>query len=117
MRYQAPGWLPHLCGWLLSERLRRPSVVPAVVWGILEGAGVGEPGESDAEGIAAERKACSLTAEILASGPQQSRSAEDYYRDIFLQIWGIFHVPDSLTAGQFQRMATTSFITMWTEWP
>ena len=78
---------------------------------------MGEPGESDAEDIAAEWKACALTAKIPASGPQQSRSAEDYYRDISLQIWGIFHVPDSLTARQFQRVATTSFITRWREWP
>lgn len=78
---------------------------------------MGEPGESDAEAIAAKWKTWDLTAKILASDPQQSCSAEDYYRDIYLQILGIFHVQDSLTARAFQRVATTSFITMWREWP
>ena len=89
----------HICEWLLSERLRRPSVVLAVVWGILEGAAVGESGETDAEGIASEWKTWALTAKILAPGPRQSCSAED----ICLQILGIFHVPDSLAAWHFRE--------------
>ena len=74
---------------------------------------MGEPSETDAEGIASEWKTWALTAKILASGPWKSRSAED----ICLQILGIFHVPDSWVARQFQRVATTSSITLWREWP
>lgn len=70
---------------------------------------MGEPGESDAEAIAAKRKTWDLTAKILASDPQQYCSAENYY--------SIFHVQDSLTAQAFHRVATTSFITMRREWP
>uniref|UniRef100_A0A8C7AZL4 Transport and golgi organization 6 homolog n=1 Tax=Neovison vison TaxID=452646 RepID=A0A8C7AZL4_NEOVI len=117
VRCQAPAWLRRLCGQLLSERLMRPSGVQAVVRGILEGAGAGAAGGSDAEAAAADWKKCDLIAKILASCPQQSLSPEDYYRDICPQILDLFHFQDKLTARQFQRVATSTFITMSRERP
>ncbi|KAK2501296.1 hypothetical protein MC885_018075 [Smutsia gigantea] len=117
IRCGAPAWLRHLCGQLLSERLMRPSGVQAVVRGILEGAGAGAAGGSDAEATAADWRKCDLIAKILASCPQQSLSTEDYYRDICPQILDLFHFQDKLTARQFQRVATTTFITMSRERP
>ncbi|XP_016056213.1 PREDICTED: transport and Golgi organization protein 6 homolog [Miniopterus natalensis] len=117
VRCRAPAWLRRLCGQLLSERLMRPSGVQAVVRGILEGAGAGAAGGSDAEASAADWKKCDLIAKILASCPQQSLSPEDYYRDICPQILDLFHFQDKLTARQFQRVATTTFITMSRERP
>ncbi|XP_049720526.1 transport and Golgi organization protein 6 homolog [Elephas maximus indicus] len=114
---QAPAWLRRLCGQLLSERLMRPSGVQAVVRGILEGAGAGAAGGSDAEVMAADWKKCDLIAKILASCPQQSLSPENYYKDICPQILDLFHLQDKLTARQFQRVATTTFITMSRECP
>uniref|UniRef100_A0A287BPU8 Transport and golgi organization 6 homolog n=1 Tax=Sus scrofa TaxID=9823 RepID=A0A287BPU8_PIG len=117
VRCRAPAWLRRLCGQLLSERLMRPSGVQAVVRGILEGAGAGAAGGSDAEAIAADWKKCDVIAKILSSCPQQSLSPEDYYRDICPQILDLFHFQDKLTARQFQRVATTTFITMSRERP
>uniref|UniRef100_A0A8C3VWB1 Transport and golgi organization 6 homolog n=1 Tax=Catagonus wagneri TaxID=51154 RepID=A0A8C3VWB1_9CETA len=117
VRCRAPAWLRRLCGQLLSERLMRPSGVQAVVRGILEGAGAGAAGGSDAEATAADWKKCDLIARILSSCPQQSLSPEDYYRDICPQILDLFHFQDKLTARQFQRVATTTFITMSRERP
>ncbi|XP_077611784.1 transport and Golgi organization protein 6 homolog [Crocuta crocuta] len=117
VRCRAPAWLRRLCGQLLSERLMKPSGVQAIVRGILEGAGAGEAGGSDAEAMAADWKKCDLIAKILASCPQQSLSPEDYYRDICPQILDLFHFQDKLTARQFQRVATTTFITMSRERP
>ncbi|XP_045746793.1 transport and Golgi organization protein 6 homolog [Mirounga angustirostris] len=117
VRCRAPAWLRRLCGQLLSERLMRPSGVQAVVRGILEGAGAGAAGGSDAEAAAADWKKCDLIAKILASCPQQSLSPEDYYRDICPQILDLFHFQDKLTARQFQRVATSTFITMSREHP
>uniref|UniRef100_A0A667HI51 Transport and golgi organization 6 homolog n=1 Tax=Lynx canadensis TaxID=61383 RepID=A0A667HI51_LYNCA len=117
VRCWAPAWLRRLCGQLLSERLMKPSGVQAVVRGILEGAGAGVAGGSDAEAMAADWKKCDLIAKILASCPQQSLSPEDYYRDICPQILDLFHFQDKLTARQFQRVATTTFITMSRERP
>ncbi|XP_055991916.1 transport and Golgi organization protein 6 homolog [Sorex fumeus] len=109
---RVPAWLRRLCGQLLSERLMRPSGVQAVVRGILEGAGAGAAGGSDAEATAADWKKCDLIAKILASCPQQSLSPESYYRDICPQILDLFHFQDRLTARQFQRVATTTFLAM-----
>ncbi|XP_075833216.1 transport and Golgi organization protein 6 homolog [Microtus pennsylvanicus] len=117
LRCQAPVWLRRLCGQLLSERLMRPNGVQAVVRGILEGAGAGAAGGSDAEATAADWKKCDLIAKILASCPQQSLSPESYYKDICPQILDLFHFQDKLTARQFQRVATTTFITMSREHP
>ncbi|XP_037371887.1 transport and Golgi organization protein 6 homolog [Talpa occidentalis] len=117
VRCQAPAWLRRLCGQLLSERLMRPKGVQAVVRGILEGAGAGAAGGSDAEATAADWKKCDLIAKILASCPQQSLSPESYYQDICPQILDLFHFQDKLTARQFQRVATTTFITMSREHP
>ncbi|XP_022367571.1 transport and Golgi organization protein 6 homolog [Enhydra lutris kenyoni] len=117
VRCQAPAWLRRLCGQLLSERLMRPSGVQAVVQGILEGAGAGAAGGSDAEAAATDWKKCDLIAKILASCPQQSLSPEDYYRDICPQILDLFHFQDKLTARQFQRVATSTFIAMSREHP
>ncbi|XP_042636818.1 transport and Golgi organization protein 6 homolog [Orycteropus afer afer] len=114
---RSPAWLRRLCGQLLSERLMRPNGVQAVVRGILEGAGVGAAGGSDAEVTAADWKKCDLIAKILASCPQQSLSPESYYKDICPQILDLFHFQDKLTARQFQRVATTTFITMSREHP
>ncbi|XP_036297255.1 transport and Golgi organization protein 6 homolog [Pipistrellus kuhlii] len=116
-RSRAPAWLRRLCGQLLSERLMRPSGVQAVVRGILEGAGAGVAGGSDAEATAADWKKCDLIAKILASCPQQSLSPEDYYRGTCPQILDLFHFQDKLTARQFQRVATTTFLTMSRERP
>ncbi|KAG8521763.1 Transport and Golgi organization protein 6 [Galemys pyrenaicus] len=117
VRCQTPAWLRRLCGQLLSERLMRPNGVQAVVRGILEGAGAGAAGGSDAEATAADWKKCDLIAKILASCPQQSLSPESYYRDICPQVLDLFHFQDKLTARQFQRVATTTFITMSRELP
>uniref|UniRef100_A0A2I3SPY4 Transport and golgi organization 6 homolog n=1 Tax=Pan troglodytes TaxID=9598 RepID=A0A2I3SPY4_PANTR len=117
MRCRAPAWLRRLCGQLLSERLMRPNGVQAVVRGILEGAGAGAAGGSDAEVTAADWKKCDLIAKILASCPQQSLSPENYYRDICPQVLDLFHFQDKLTARQFQRVATTTFITLSRERP
>ncbi|XP_004626072.1 transport and Golgi organization protein 6 homolog [Octodon degus] len=114
---RTPAWLRRLCGQLLSERLMRSNGVQAVVRGILEGAGAGAAGGSDAEAKAADWKKCDLIAKILASCPQQSLSPESYYRDICPQILDLFHFQDKLTARQFQRIATTTFITMSREHP
>ncbi|KAM5134714.1 transport and Golgi organization protein 6 homolog isoform 3-T3 [Callospermophilus lateralis] len=117
LKCRAPAWLRHLCGQLLSERLMRPSGVQAVVQGILEGAGAGAAGGSDAEATAADWKKCDLIAKILAACPQQSLSPESYYRNICPQILDLFHFQDKLTVQQFQRVATTTFITMSREQP
>ncbi|XP_017706231.1 PREDICTED: transport and Golgi organization protein 6 homolog [Rhinopithecus bieti] len=117
LRCRAPAWLRRLCGQLLSERLMRPNGVQAVVRGILEGAGAGAAGGSDAEAMAADWKKCDLIAKILASCPQQSLSPESYYRDICPQVLDLFHFQDKLTARQFQRVATTTFITLSRERP
>lgn len=117
LRCPAPAWLRRLCGQLLSERLMRPNGVQAVVRGILEGAGAGAAGGSDAEATAADWKKCDLIAKILASCPQQSLSPESYYKDICPQILDLFHLQDKLTARQFQRVATTTFTTMLRERP
>ncbi|XP_012585876.1 PREDICTED: transport and Golgi organization protein 6 homolog isoform X2 [Condylura cristata] len=117
VRCQAPAWLRRLCGQLLSERLMRPNGVQAVVRGILEGAGAGAAGGSDAEATAADWKKCDLIAKILASCPQQSLSLESYYQGICPQILDLFHFQDKLTARQFQRVATTTFITLSREHP
>ncbi|XP_036044577.1 transport and Golgi organization protein 6 homolog [Onychomys torridus] len=117
LRCQAPAWLRRLCGQLLSERLMRPNGVQAVVRGILEGAGAGAAGGSDAEATAADWRRCDSIAKVLASCPQQSLSPESYYRDVCPQILDLFHFQDKLTARQFQRVATTTFITMLRERP
>ncbi|XP_053460700.1 transport and Golgi organization protein 6 homolog isoform X2 [Nycticebus coucang] len=117
LKCQAPAWLRHLCGQLLSERLMRPNGVQAVVRGILEGAGAGAAGGCNAEATAADWKKCDQIAKILASCPQQSLSPEGYYKDICPQILDLFHFQDKLTARQFQRVATTTFLTMSRERP
>ncbi|XP_045389352.1 transport and Golgi organization protein 6 homolog isoform X2 [Lemur catta] len=117
VKCRSPAWLRRLCGQLLSERLMRPNGVQAVVQGILEGAGAGAAGGRDAEATAADWKKCDQIAKILASCPQQSLSPESYYRDICPQILDLFHFQDKLTARQFQRVATTTFLTMSRERP
>ncbi|CAM5097219.1 unnamed protein product [Natator depressus] len=114
---QAPAWLRRLCGQLLSERLMKPSGVQAVVRGIMEGAGIGVAGGSGAEAAAADWRKCDVVARILASCPQQSLSLEDYYRQVCPQILDLLHIQDTLTAHQFQRVATTSLLTMARECP
>uniref|UniRef100_A0A4X2M077 Transport and golgi organization 6 homolog n=2 Tax=Vombatus ursinus TaxID=29139 RepID=A0A4X2M077_VOMUR len=114
---RAPAWLRRLCGQLLSERLMRPHGVQAVVRGILEGAGAGAAGGAGAEAAAADWRKCDMVAKILASCPQQSLSLEDYYQQVCPQILDLLHIQDKLVARQFQRVATTTFLTMTREHP
>uniref|UniRef100_A0A8C8S1H7 Transport and golgi organization 6 homolog n=1 Tax=Pelusios castaneus TaxID=367368 RepID=A0A8C8S1H7_9SAUR len=114
---QAPAWLRRLCGHLLSERLTRPNGVQLVVRGILEGAGTGAAGGSGAEAAAADWRKCDMVARILASCPQQSLSLEDYYQQVCPQVLDLLHIQDKLTAHQFQRVATTTLLTMAREHP
>ncbi|KAF0040863.1 hypothetical protein F2P81_006761 [Scophthalmus maximus] len=99
----APAWLRRLCGQLLSERLMQPHGVQAVVRGILQG---GTGGESD-------WRKCDGVARILTACPQQSASADSYYR----QILDLLHFRDKLTAQQFQRVATRAALSMVQEKP
>ncbi|XP_062997035.1 transport and Golgi organization protein 6 homolog [Elgaria multicarinata webbii] len=108
----APAWLRRLCGQLLSEVLMRPSGVQAVVRGILEGAGAGAAGGSSAEAAAADWQKCDMVAKILSSCPQQSLSLEDYYRQVCPQVLQLFLIQDKLAARQFQRVATTTVLSM-----
>uniref|UniRef100_A0A8V5H320 Transport and Golgi organization protein 6 homolog n=1 Tax=Melopsittacus undulatus TaxID=13146 RepID=A0A8V5H320_MELUD len=110
----APAWLRRLCGQLLSERLMRPRGVQAVVRGIMEGAGAGGAG---AEAAAVDWRKCDAVAKILASCPQQCPSLEEYYRLVCPQVLGLLHIQDKLTALQFQRVATTTLLTMAKEHP
>ncbi|MBN3276573.1 TNG6 protein, partial [Polyodon spathula] len=110
---QAPPWLRRLCGQLLSERLMQPNGVQAVVRGVLEGAGGGQ----DAEAAAADWRKCDSIARILASCPQQSISLVDYYRRVCPQVLDLLHIRDRLTARQFQRVATTTVLTLVQEQP
>ncbi|XP_074769593.1 transport and Golgi organization protein 6 homolog isoform X2 [Athene noctua] len=111
---RAPAWLRRLCGQLLSERLMRPSGVQAVVRGIMEGTGAGGAG---AEAAAVDWRKCDAVAKILASCPQQCLSLEDYYSLVCPQILDLLHIQDKLTARQFQRVATTTLLTMAKEHP
>ncbi|XP_040895132.1 transport and Golgi organization protein 6 homolog [Toxotes jaculatrix] len=103
----APAWLRRLCGQLLSERLMQPNGVQAVVRAILEG---GKGGESD-------WRKCDGVARILVACPQQSASADSYYRQICPQILDLLHFKDKLTAQQFQRVATRAVLFMVQEKP
>ncbi|XP_039988491.1 transport and Golgi organization protein 6 homolog isoform X2 [Xiphias gladius] len=103
----APGWLRRLCGQLLSERLMQPNGVQAVVRAILEG---GTGGESD-------WRKCDGVARILVACPQQSASADSYYRQVCPQILDLLHFKDKLTAHQFQSVATRVAVSMVQEKP
>uniref|UniRef100_A0A8C9FY98 Transport and golgi organization 6 homolog n=1 Tax=Pavo cristatus TaxID=9049 RepID=A0A8C9FY98_PAVCR len=113
---RSPAWLRRLCGQLLSERLMRPNGLQAVVRGIMEGTG-GELGGTDAEAAAVDWRKCDAVAKILASCPQQCLSLEDYYKHVCPQILDLLHIQDKLTARQFQRVATTTLLTMAKEHP
>ncbi|NXG45575.1 TNG6 protein, partial [Psilopogon haemacephalus] len=108
-----PAWLRRLCGQLLSERLLRPNGVQAVVRGIMEGTG----GCGGAEAAAVDWRKCDAVAKILASCPQQCLSLEDYYSLVCPQILDLLHIQDKLTARQFQRVATSTLLTMAKEHP
>uniref|UniRef100_A0A3Q3JTX1 RNA polymerase II assembly factor Rtp1 C-terminal domain-containing protein n=1 Tax=Monopterus albus TaxID=43700 RepID=A0A3Q3JTX1_MONAL len=103
----APAWLRCLCGQLLSERLMQSNGVQAVVRAILEG---GTGAESD-------WRKCDGVARILVACPQQSASADSYYRQVCPQILGLLHFKDKLTAQQFQRVATRAVLSMVQEKP
>ncbi|XP_044143797.1 transport and Golgi organization protein 6 homolog [Bufo gargarizans] len=111
-RAPAPAWLRRLSGQLLSERLMRPNGVQAVVRGILEDAGVGVAGGREAEAAASNWKKCDAVAKVLASCPQQSITVEEYYRKVCPQILDLLHIQNPLTARQFQRVATETFLKM-----
>uniref|UniRef100_A0AAQ6AKE7 Transport and golgi organization 6 homolog (Drosophila) n=1 Tax=Amphiprion ocellaris TaxID=80972 RepID=A0AAQ6AKE7_AMPOC len=98
----APAWLRRLCGQLLSERLMQPNGVQAVVRAVLEG---GTGGDSD-------WRKCDAVARILVACPQQSTSADAYFRNICPQILELLHFKDKLTAQQFQRVATRAALSM-----
>lgn len=91
----------------------RPNGLQAVVRGIMEGAG----GGTDAEAAAVNWRKCDAVAKILASCPQQCLSLEDYYKHVCPQILDLLHIQDKLTARQFQRVATTTLLTMVKEHP
>ncbi|XP_040280292.1 transport and Golgi organization protein 6 homolog [Bufo bufo] len=116
-RAPAPAWLRRLSGQLLSERLMRPNGVQAVVRGILEDAGVGVAGGREAEAAASNWKKCDAVAKVLASCPQQSITVEEYYRKVCPQILDLLHIQNPLTARQFQRVATETFLKMGREQP
>nr|XP_046250664.1 transport and Golgi organization protein 6 homolog [Scatophagus argus] len=103
----APAWLRRLCGQLLSERLMQPNGVQAVVRAIL-GGGTGD--ESD-------WRKCDGVARILVTCPQQSASADNYYREVCPQMLDLLHFKDKLTAQQFQRVATRAVLSMVQEKP
>ncbi|XP_073522171.1 transport and Golgi organization protein 6 homolog isoform X2 [Phyllobates terribilis] len=111
-RAPAPAWLRRLTGQLLSERLMRPNGVQAVVRGILEDAGAGTAGGREAEAAASNWKKCDAIARVLAACPQQSVTVEEYYRKVCPQILDLLHIQNSLTARQFQRVATETFLKM-----
>ncbi|XP_053305344.1 transport and Golgi organization protein 6 homolog [Spea bombifrons] len=117
LRAPAPAWLRRLIGQLLSERLMKPNGVQAVVRGILEGAGAGPVGGCDAEAAASNWKKCDAVARVLASCPQQSFSVEEYYQKVCPQILDLLHIQNAVTARQFQRVATETFLTMGREQP
>ncbi|XP_051917982.1 transport and Golgi organization protein 6 homolog [Hippocampus zosterae] len=102
----APDWLRRLCGQLLSERLMQPNGVQAVVRAILEGG----TGGSD-------WKKCDSIAKILTACPQQSESAETYYKQVCSQILELLHIKDALTAQQFQCVATRAALNLLQEKP
>uniref|UniRef100_A0A8C7ZD72 Transport and golgi organization 6 homolog (Drosophila) n=1 Tax=Oryzias sinensis TaxID=183150 RepID=A0A8C7ZD72_9TELE len=103
----APAWLRRLCGQLLSERLMQPHGVQTVVRAVLEG---GTGGESD-------WRKCDAVARILVACPQQSTSADAYFRLICPQVLDLLHFKDKLTAQQFQRVATRAALTLVQERP
>ncbi|NWX25323.1 TNG6 protein, partial [Notiomystis cincta] len=109
----APAWLRRLCGHLLSERLLRPGGVQAVVRGVLEGTdgGVGT------EAAALDWRKCDAVGKILAACPQQCLSLEDYYRQVCPQVLDLLHVRDKVAARHFQRVATTTVLSMAREQP
>ncbi|CAN8187169.1 unnamed protein product [Coccothraustes coccothraustes] len=117
----APAWLRRLCGHLLSERLLRPSGVQAVVRGVLEGTdgewGALGPSGAGAEAAALDWRKCDAVGKILAACPQQCLSLEDYYRQVCPQILDLLHIQDKVAARQFQRVATTTLLTMAREQP
>ncbi|NXM81658.1 TNG6 protein, partial [Oenanthe oenanthe] len=115
----APAWLRRLCGHLLSERLLRPGGVQAVARGVLEGTD-GEwraLGGAGAEAAALDWRKCDAVGKILAACPQQCLSLEDYYRQVCPQILDLLHIQDKVAAQQFQRVATTTLLTMAREQP
>ncbi|XP_041256818.1 transport and Golgi organization protein 6 homolog [Onychostruthus taczanowskii] len=109
----APAWLRRLCGHLLSERLLRPGGVQAVVRGVLEGT----DGGAGAEAAALDWRKCDAVGKILAACPQQCLSLEDYYRQVCPQILDLLHMQDKVAARQFQRVATTTLLSMAREQP
>ncbi|NWV27956.1 TNG6 protein, partial [Origma solitaria] len=115
----APAWLRRLCGHLLSERLLRPSGVQAVVRGVLEGTDGewGALGGAGTETAALDWRKCDAVGKILAACPQQCLSLEDYYRQVCPQILDLLHIQDKVAARQFQRVATTTLLTMAREQP
>ncbi|KAG8537128.1 hypothetical protein GDO81_025027, partial [Engystomops pustulosus] len=62
-------------------------------------------------------KKCDAIAKVLASCPQQSTTVEEYYRTVCPQILDLLHIENLLTARQFQRVATETFLKMGRDQP
>uniref|UniRef100_A0A3Q2ZLE9 Transport and golgi organization 6 homolog (Drosophila) n=1 Tax=Kryptolebias marmoratus TaxID=37003 RepID=A0A3Q2ZLE9_KRYMA len=108
----APAWLRRLCGQLLSERLMQPNGVQAVVRAVLEGGTAHSAGGGDSDW-----RKCDAVARILSACPQQSASAEDYFKLVCPQVVDLLHFQDKQTALQFQRVATRAALSMVQERP
>ncbi|XP_075998713.1 transport and Golgi organization protein 6 homolog [Genypterus blacodes] len=98
----SPSWLRRLCGQLLSERLMQPKGVQAVVKAILNGGTGGEP----------DWRKCNCIARILVTCPQQSASADNYYKQVCPQIFDLLHCDDKQMAQQFQCVGTMAALSM-----
>ncbi|NXR60868.1 TNG6 protein, partial [Rhadina sibilatrix] len=70
-----------------------------------------------AEAAALDWRKCDAVGKILAACPQQCLSLEDYYRQVCPQILDLLHIQDKAAARQFQRVATSTLLTMAREQP
>uniref|UniRef100_H2RPL6 Transport and golgi organization 6 homolog (Drosophila) n=1 Tax=Takifugu rubripes TaxID=31033 RepID=H2RPL6_TAKRU len=101
----SPGWLRRLCGQLLSERLMQPRGVHAVVTAIL------------GQGETLDWRKCEAVARILVTCPQQSASADSYYRTVCPQILDLLHFRDKLVARPYHGVAVRTVHVMAEERP
>ncbi|NXM56433.1 TNG6 protein, partial [Illadopsis cleaveri] len=70
-----------------------------------------------AEPATLDWRKCDAVGKILAACPQQCLSLEDYYKQVCPQILDLLHIQDKVAARQFQRVATTTLLTMAREQP
>ncbi|NXP40038.1 TNG6 protein, partial [Leiothrix lutea] len=111
----APAWLRLLCGHLLSERLLRPGGVQAVVRGVLEGT----DGEWGALGPSITVSDVAAHGRLLGCARRQAVPSEGVLIlvSFSLQILDLLHIQDKVAARQFQRVATTTLLSMAREQP